>query len=144
NNQGFVKEDFRAALAVVRVVESTLTAVVYGFLGLYSAASFELIPLIVPSILIGLPLGAMLIGRMNPETFRRVCMSFDAWVVGFGLSRALIETGILPSPNAYIALAIAATMDLWLLFRFFRRRVSDVPYRPGAALGGVTERVEPG
>ena len=27
---------------------------------------------------------------VDAETFRRICMSFDAWVVGFGLSRVLI------------------------------------------------------
>lgn len=132
NNQGFVKEDFRAALGVVRVVESTLTAVVYGLLGLYGASSFELLPLIVPSILVGLPLGVVLIRRMNHETFRRICMSFDAWVVGFGLSRALIELAILPSPTAYTALAIAAVVDLWLLFRFFRARGAKFSYHPPA------------
>ena len=46
---------------------------------------------IVPSVLIGIPLGAFVIRRIDAETFRRVCMSFDVWVVGFGLSRALID-----------------------------------------------------
>ncbi len=142
NNQGFVKEEFRAALGLVRVVESTLTAVVYALLGLYSASSFELLPFIVPSILVGLPLGAVLIRRMNHETFRRICMSFDAWVVGFGLSRALIELAILPSPAAYTALAMAAAVDLWLLFRFFRERGAEFSYRPPAAFAEVTERLE--
>ncbi len=31
-------------------------------------------------------------------------MSFDAWVVGFGLSRTLIEIGLMESPSAYVAL----------------------------------------
>ena len=33
NNQGCVKQDFRAGLAVIRVAESTLTAIVYYHLG---------------------------------------------------------------------------------------------------------------
>lgn len=122
NNQGFVKEDFRAALGVVRVVESSLTAVAYYFLGLYTAESLQMVPFIVPSIIIGLPVGAFMIGRMNQETFRRICMSFDAWVVGFGLSRAFIEQNLLPSPTAYIALAVAAGIDLYLLRQFFQGR----------------------
>ena len=122
NNQGFVKEDFRAALGVVRVVESTLTAIAYYFLGLYTVSSFELLPFIVPSVLIGLPAGVMLIRRMDHDTFRRICMSFDAWIVGFGLSRTLIDLDIAASPTAYAALAAAALVDAWLLLLFFSGR----------------------
>ncbi len=39
------------------------------------------------AVIVGIPLGAFVIRRMDAETFRRICMSFDAWVVGFGLSR---------------------------------------------------------
>ena len=38
NNQGYAKQDFRAALGVIRVAESSLTAVAYGFIGFYSMA----------------------------------------------------------------------------------------------------------
>lgn len=124
NNQGFIKEEFRASLGLVRVVESTLTAVAYYFLGLFTLSSLQLLPYIIPSVVIGLPAGVLLIRRMNPETFRRICMSFDAWVVGFGLSRTLIDLGILPSPAAYVALMAAALIDLYLLFLFFGARRS--------------------
>jgi uncharacterized protein len=122
NNQGFVRQDFRAGLALVRIVESTLTATAYFFLGLYSLESASLLPLIVPSVLIGIPFGAFVIRRVEAETFRRVCMSFDAWVVGFGLSRTLLELELLPSPNAYVVLVAAALIDSILLVQFFRRR----------------------
>ena len=122
NNQGFVRQEFRAGLALVRIVESSLTATAYGFLGLYSIESLSLLPLIVPSVIIGIPVGAFLIHRIEAETFRRICMSFDAWVVGFGLSRTLIEIGLMEAPGAYIVLAAAAAIDAILLYRFFRRR----------------------
>ena len=124
NNQGYIKEEFRASLGLVRVAESMLTAVAYYFLGLFTLASFQLLPYVVPSVLIGLPAGVFLIRRMNPETFRRICMSFDAWVVGFGLSRTLIDLGMLSSPTAYIALMVAALIDLYLLSLFFGARRS--------------------
>src|SRR5262249_5639498 len=89
NNQGVKKEEFRPGLGLVPVVESPLTAFAYSFLGLYSVASFQLLPYIVPSVAIGLPVGVFVIRRMNHETFRRICMSFDAWVVAFGMSRSL-------------------------------------------------------
>src|SRR6201982_1273728 len=91
NNQGLVKNEFRAALALVRVVESSVTAIVYYQLGLFIAESTNLLPGFICSILIGVPLGAYAIRRLDADTFRRVCMSFDAWIVAFGLSRVLIE-----------------------------------------------------
>jgi uncharacterized membrane protein YfcA len=84
NNQGYVREEFRASLALIRIAESSLTAVAYLFLGLYT--------------------------------------SFDAWVVGFGFSRTLIDLGVLGDPVGYIILATAAAIDLVLLYQFFSLR----------------------
>jgi uncharacterized membrane protein YfcA len=128
NNQGFARQDFRASLALVRIAESGLTAIAYAFLGLYTLQTGSLIALIAPSVIVGVPLGVLLIRRMLAETFRRMCMSFDAWVVGFGLSRALIELGFLGDPAAYSVLALAGAIDLTLLAQFFRkqRRVNSV------------------
>jgi len=119
NNQGYVKHDFRAGLALIRITESTLTAIAYYFLGLYSPATTHLLQLIVPSVILGIPLGVFLLRRIEAETFRRVCMSFDAWVVGFGLSRTLIEMGMVASPMAYSVLATTLVIDAVLLSRYF-------------------------
>ena len=124
NNQGYAKQQFRAALSLIRVAESTLTAVAYYFLGLYSVDSAQLLPYIVPSVLVGIPLGTYLISRMDPEVFRRLCMSFDAVVVGFGMSRVLVELKLAPSPDAYSVLATVVAIDAYLLYRFFQRRRS--------------------
>lgn len=119
NNQGFAKGDFRAALGLVRLAESTMTAVAYAYAGLFVAPSLGLIPWIVPSIVIGVPIGAFIIRHMQAETFRRICMSFDAWVVAFGLSRLLQELGIVETDAAYLVLVWVGLLDSWLLFRFF-------------------------
>ncbi len=124
NNQGYAKQQFRAALSLIRVAESTLTAVAYYFLGLYSMDSAQLLPYIVPSVLVGIPLGTYLISRMDPEVFRRLCMSFDAVVVGFGMSRVLVELKLVPSPDAYSVLATVVAIDAYLLYRFFQKRRS--------------------
>src|SRR5437879_13203992 len=100
NNQGFVREDFRASLALIRIAESTLTTIAYAFLGLYSVQTGVLLGLIAPSVIIGVPVGAFLIRRLAAETFRRVCMSFDAWVVGFGFSRTVMYLGVLSDQGA--------------------------------------------
>ena len=122
NNQGLVKNEFRAGLALIRVAESSLTAIVYFYLGLFVAESSRLLVVIVPSVLIGIPLGAYVIRRLDAETFRRICMSFDAWVVGFGLSRVLVGLDLMASPWAYSVMAITILIDTYLLFIFFRRR----------------------
>lgn len=122
NNQGYAKQEFRAALGLIRVAESAITAVAYYFLGLYSIENAQLLPYIVPSVLLGIPLGTFLIGRIDPETFRRLCMSFDAVVVGFGMSKVLIELKLASSPEAYSVLAAAVAIDAVLLYRFFQAR----------------------
>lgn len=119
SNQGFTKKDFRAALGFVRLAESTFTAAAYAYAGLYSRESMALIPLILPSIAVGVPIGAYLIKHLRPETFRRVCMSFDAWVVGFGISTLLHDLALVRGLAAYGVLAAVIVVDAWLLYRFF-------------------------
>src|SRR5678815_725711 len=84
NNQGLVKTEFRAGLALVRVAESSVTAIVYYQLGLFITESANILFVFIPTVAVGIPLGAYVIRRLDAETFRRICMSFDAWVVGFG------------------------------------------------------------
>jgi uncharacterized membrane protein YfcA len=122
NNQGYAKQDFRAALGVIRVGEGVLTGIAYYFIGLYSHDSMEIIPYIVPSVLLGIPLGHYLIRWMDPETFRRICMAFDALIVAFGLSRVLIELNLATALTTYSVLTIVMMLNAYLLYRFFRDR----------------------
>jgi uncharacterized protein len=119
SNQGLTKKDFRAALGFIRLAESTFTAVAYYLAGLYSVESFGLIPYILPSIAIGVPIGAVLIQRIRPETFRRVCMSFDAWIVGFGLSTLVKDLALIEGNARWLILVGVGLLDTWLLYRFF-------------------------
>jgi uncharacterized protein len=119
SNQGLTRRDFRAALGFIRFAESSMTAVAYGYSGLFSRDSAALIPMILPSIVVGVPIGAYLIRRIRPETFRRVCMSFDAWIVGFGLSTLLRDLKLVDSNLAFLVLAGVGLLDTWLLYRFF-------------------------
>jgi uncharacterized protein len=130
NNQGLAKREFRAALGIIRLAESSFTAVAYLAAGLMTARSMTLIPQILPSVLIGVPIGAYLIQRMPAETFRRLCMSFDAWVVAFGVSTILRELQIVEGWNAFLFLAAVIVVDAWLLFRFFSRPAPSEAQRP--------------
>jgi uncharacterized protein len=119
NNQGLAKREFRAALGFVRLAESSMTAIAYFSSGLFTHASVSLVPWIVPSVAIGVPIGARLIQHIRPETFRRVCMSFDAWIVAFGISKLVHDLKIVPSSSAYFILLGVILLDACLLYRFF-------------------------
>jgi uncharacterized protein len=119
NNQGLAKHEFRAALGLVRLTESTLTALAYAWAGLFTSSSLALIPNILPSVAIGIPVGALVIRHVRSETFRRVCMSFDAWVVAFGISNVLQQLRWVEGSAAYSVLVVVVLLDAWLLYRFF-------------------------
>jgi hypothetical protein len=142
NNQGLAKKDFRAGLGVVRLAESSMTAIAYAYAGLYSVTSFALIPWIVPSIIVGVPIGAFIIKRMRSETFRRICMSFDAWVVAFGISRLLQELAIVGSNASYLVMVAVAILDAWLLYRFFSVSHDEEP-EPGTSTPRSTTASSP-
>jgi uncharacterized protein len=144
NNQGLAKNDFRAALGFIRLAESTFTAIAYWYVGLYSINSMLLIPVILPSVVVGVPIGVWLIRHVRAETFRRVCMSFDAWVVGFGISTLLRELQIVESAAAYLVLAAVGVVDVILLYRFFSKQraldESRSPIPPGLTSAGQDVR----
>ena len=146
NNQGMDKEQFRATLGSVRVTETILTAIMYGILGLYSSRSTQLIVPLVPAVLLGLPLGSFLIRYLPSETFRRICMSFDAWIVGFGLARTTLDLRLLSTFSAYSLWAVVIAIDLYLLYRFFAAARGAARSEPLAARSGSTggtPRLEP-
>ncbi len=121
NNQGLTKSEFRAALAQIRVAEGLYTAAAYYFLRLYSTLSVQISGVLFPPILLGIPIGRMIIGAVRVETFRRICMSFDAWIIGYGLTRTTIELKLATEPFAYVIWAGVALIDTWLLYKFLAR-----------------------
>ncbi len=52
SNQGFTKRDFRAGLGLVRLAESTFTATAYYVAGMFSVESANLVPYILPSLVL--------------------------------------------------------------------------------------------
>ena len=53
-------------------------------------------------------------------------MSFDAWIVAFGLSRLLQELRLVESTASYLVLIGVGALDIWLLYRFFSHQ-SPIP-----------------
>lgn len=120
-NQGLSKSDFRLALAFIRLTASVITAALYAGSSLYSAESLALIPYALPGLIVGIPLGARLIRHVREETFRRLCMSFDAAIVSLGVSTLLQSLHIASASIAYGLFAAVIAIDSILLIRFFRR-----------------------
>jgi len=119
NNQGLDKNEFKVGLAVVRSIESVCALIAYAYLGLLTHQSAGILPWIAPGVLLGLPIGHALVRKIGVETFRRVCMSFDAYLVSFGLARTLTAFGIDPA-FAYQTMLVTALVDGRLLWAFFR------------------------
>jgi uncharacterized membrane protein YfcA len=119
NNQGLAKAEFRAGMAFIRVVQSSMTAAAYAYAGLYTRESLQLVPVIVPSILVGVPVGSWLIRRIDAETFRRICMSFDAWIIAFGVAMLLQDLEVVGTAAAMALLGLVIAVDGVVLYRFF-------------------------
>ena len=49
-------------------------------------------------------------------------MSFDAWVVGYGIATLLRQLRVIETNAAYSVLAVVGLLDIWLLYRFFRNQ----------------------
>lgn len=92
---------------------------VYALAGLYTSHSTNLLTWIAPGVLIGVAVGHALVKRISAATFRRVCTSFDAYLVASGLSHALAASGVARGV-AYQLLVATAIIDLRLLWTYFR------------------------
>jgi siroheme synthase-like protein len=118
NNQGLAKEDFRAAMSLFRIVESTTTACCYLALGLFSAQSLRTSGIMVPGVLLGLVVGQQLLRSLKSDTFRRICMATDALLVGFGLARTALGLQLVGATVAYGGLAAIAAIEVVLVLRY--------------------------
>ena len=124
NNQGMKKGEFKAAIAQVRIAESYLTCISYYFLGLFTLTTFQLFAVTALPVLLGIPLGMLVVKKVALETFRRICMAFDAGVVGFGLTQVLITLFNVDALVSYSFWAIILAIDIALLYKYFVKRTN--------------------
>jgi hypothetical protein len=84
-------------MAQVRVAEASLTLTTYLLFtlflgaGLVTAPSLGLTPYLLVPVLIGVPVGAWMMGRASRDVFSRIVMAIDGLVVSFGLSSVLLK-----------------------------------------------------
>jgi len=141
NNQGLKQREFKAAIAQVRIAESYLTCVSYYLLGLFTASSLSLFKVISPPVFIGIPIGMFIVSKVAIETFRRMAMTFDAGIVGYGLSATLPILFGISTILSYTLFLVVLAVDLGLFYRYLKGRTTTVTAKagalePGQRLGG--------
>ena len=122
NNEGFKKDDFKASLALIRVAESSLTAIMYYFLGFFTSESMDLVKIILPCALVAVPVGSAIIGRLNVTNFRRACISLDAWLIAFGLFKVVSRAALFSTPVALVFSAVIVSIDGVSVYHYFANR----------------------
>jgi len=122
-NQGAVKREFRATLALIRLVASALTGIVYSATGLFATESLTMLAAMLPGIGVGLAIGTAIIRHVHEETFRRLCMSLDAAIVAFGLSTVLRGLDLVRGLAAYAPFVAVLILDVLLVVRYLRTGV---------------------
>jgi uncharacterized membrane protein YfcA len=130
-NQGLSKSHFRATMAQVRVAEPSLTLstyVIFSYFlgaGLVTAPSLSLLPFRVIPVVIGVPLGTVLLRRVSPESFRRVIMGFDGILVSYGFSRSIVLMKWASTNEGYavmlVLFVLVAAMAWWSLRKLVGR-----------------------
>jgi uncharacterized membrane protein YfcA len=108
-NQGLTTDEFRCAMAQVRVAESSTAIAVYAALGLFTPAALELIPNLLIPVIIGIPLGIYLIRWANGNAFGYLVMGADGLFVSYGLSNVLNQLRwVTGAENAALLLLLVA------------------------------------
>jgi uncharacterized protein len=126
-NQGYAQQEFRASLALIRLAESVLAVALYAGVGLFTDSSLSLLGIVLPGVVVGVSIGAVLIRRVHEESFRRVCMSFDAVIVAFGLSSLLRSQALVGASVAYLPFAAVVAFVAVILYRFARTSSPRMP-----------------
>jgi uncharacterized membrane protein YfcA len=136
NNQGLQQREFKAAVAQIRIAESYLTCVSYYLLGLFTASSISLFKVISLPVFIGIPIGMFIVSKVAVETFRRMAMTFDAGIVGYGLSATLPILFGISTTLSYTLFVVVLALDIGLFYRYLRRRTTTVAGETGALEAG--------
>ena len=138
NNQGLDKHQFRAMLAQIRIAEGLSTGFAYYLLSFYSPLGFQISAILLLPMIVGIPMGRLAIHALNVETFRRICMSFDALIIGFGISQTTIALHLASVSSSYTLFLLVALIDSWLLYRYFSRdRVRRLTLEVQSPLSGA-------
>ena len=89
HRRGYAKDEARAALSLLRAMESALAFAIFTALGLFTAQGLRLALILLPAALLGSWAGHTLAIRVKEGPFRRLALHFNLLAVAVGLARAL-------------------------------------------------------
>lgn len=116
--QSLEPDAFRASMAIVRVVESVATLVMFLLIGLVTAESAALSAWLLPAVALGVPLGRLALRRLDREAFRRLYLNVNAVLVTAGLGVVLSSLGWV---DDVVAAALVTALTGFLIVREWRR-----------------------
>lgn len=120
-NQGLAKREFRCTMAQIRVAEASMTVVTYYFFGFFTGPALSLVPLLIVPVILGVPLGTLLLMKVSREFFSRVVMTMDGIIVSYGLSKILSQVGWLSYAESLVLLALLLVAILLLGYTSIRK-----------------------
>lgn len=126
-NQGLSKDEFRCTIAQVRVAEASLTLGTYfAFSQLFGAdlvslPALSLFPFLFLPVLIGVPIGTLLLNKVSREFFSRFVMAVDGVIVSYGLSQVAVKLNWVSQEVSYLILglllSVVVVLGAWALSR---------------------------
>ncbi|ADB88334.1 sulfite exporter TauE/SafE family protein [Saccharolobus islandicus] len=121
NNQGLTKEEFKFAISALRVAESITTFSGYLTLGVFSSQVLYYVAITSPAVITGMAIGVVTVRIIKrKEDFRRLVMSFDSWVSGYGLSFNLGK--VIGYDVLYWPMIVVIAIDLYLISKYIVKR----------------------
>lgn len=87
--RGYAKDDARAAISLLRAVETVLATGIFALLGLFTVEGLRLALALLLPALGGLLIGHVLATRVEELRFRRLALRFNLLAVILGLARAM-------------------------------------------------------
>jgi uncharacterized membrane protein YfcA len=120
-NQGTSKGEFRCAMAQVRVAEASFTSIAYLAFGLFTPTSLGFVPLLLFPVLIGVPIGALVLRNFSRDFFSRVVMAADGLFVSFGLSNVFQKIGLVSMEQSLLIFLSAALIIVALAYWAIRQ-----------------------
>ena len=120
-NQGLSKDEFRCAMAQIRVAEASFTAAAYLVLGLYTTSSVVLMPFLFLPVLLGVPIGTIILQRVSKDFFSRLVMAVDGIIVTYGLYSVLVKAGYVSNLEGIVFTVVVIAAILALAVRVISR-----------------------
>ena len=130
SRQRLDQDGFRAAMAAVRLAESSLAAIAYAVVGLLHRDAAVVALCIVPSVAVGLPIGRRLARGFSPATFQVLVLGLDVSLITIGLAvclRELLGLSLLTTGVSALGIGLTAVASAHLILSLRQRVVRVTP-----------------